>query len=135
MSWFRGSAIVFAGWTLVFFFFPRFSNEFGGVGYVASPHAEDWTQLVGLLSLGFAVLLNEGHRSASAAARQIVARGVLACTLPCALLMTYWQLIPDGRWIRLDIGNVVLLYVMSYGMFLHCGLPSRRSTEALQPGS
>ena len=119
MSWFRASSVIFALWAVVCFFFPRFTNEFAGVGYVTSEHAEDWTQIVGVFALAFAVLLNEAHRSAHADVRRIVARGVLAFTLPCALLMTYWQIIPDGRWFRLDIANVALLYMMSYGMFLH----------------
>ena len=121
MSWFRMSSVIFAAWAMVFFFFPRFTNEFAGIGYISSEHAEDWTQIVGVFSLAFAILLNEAHRSASDDARRIVARGVLACTLPCALLMTYWQNIPGGRWIRLDIANVALLYLISWGMFLHSG--------------
>jgi hypothetical protein len=127
MSWFRLSAVIFIGWAVVFFFFPRFANDFGGIGYTVSGHAEDWTQLVGLMSLGFAVLLNEAHRAANRDVRRVVARGALACTLPCALLMTYWQIIPNGRWIRLDIANIILLYAISYGMWLHGGLPWRAS--------
>ena len=116
MSWFRLSSSVFAVWTVTFFFFPRFSNEFAGVGYVHSPHAEDWTQLIGLFSLGFAVLLNEGHRSARPDVRRAIALGVLAFTLPCALVTSFWQIIPDRRWFRLDILNIALLCLMSYGM-------------------
>ena len=127
MSWFRASSVIFAGWTVVFFFFPRFSNEFAGVGYITSRHAEDWTQIVGLSCLAFAVLLNAAHHSANIDVRRIVARGVLALTLPCAVLMTYWQVIPDGRWFRLDIANVALLYMMSYGMFLHGAFAWRRA--------
>lgn len=123
MSWFRASSIIFAGWAVLFFFFPRFTNEFAAVGYVTSGHAEDWTQIVGLFCLAFAVLLDKAHRSASAAVRRTVARGALAFTLPCAFLMTYWQIMSDGRWFRLDIANVALLYMMSYGMFLHGGCP------------
>jgi hypothetical protein len=126
MSWFRVSSIIFAGWAVVFFFFPRFTNEYAAVGYVNSGHAEDWTQIVGLFCLAFAVLLNEAHRSASEAVHRIVACGTLAFTLPCALLMTYWQIMPDGRWFRLDIANIAFLYMMSYGMFLHGGRPWRR---------
>ena len=125
MSWFRLSSVIFAAWAMVFFFFPRFTNEFAGIGYLSSEHAEDWTQIVGVFSLAFAILLNEAHRSASDDVRRIVARGVLACTLPCALLMTYWQIIPDGRWFRLDVANVVLLYLISWGMFLHGGVWER----------
>src|SRR5262245_1521017 len=123
MSWFRLSSLIFAAWAGLFFLLPGFSNQVGGIGYVPSDHAEDWTQLVGLFSLGFGVLLNEAHHSPNPAVHRIVARGVLACTLPCALLTSYWQIIPDGRWIRLDLLNVALLFVMSYGMFLHADLP------------
>ena len=122
MSWFRLCSVIFAVWAVVFFLFARFTNEVAGIGYVTSKHAEDWTQIVGLFSLAFAVVLNEAHRSASADVRRIVARGVLAFTLPCALLMTYWQIIPDRRWIRLDIANILLLYFMSYGSFLRSDL-------------
>ena len=125
MYWFRVSSIIFAFWAVVFCLFPRFTNEFAGIGYVTSKHAEDWTQIVGVFALGFAVVLHEAHSSASADVRRIVARGVLAFTLPCALLMTYWQIISDGRWFRLDIANVALLYTMSYGMFLHADLLER----------
>lgn len=125
MSWYRLSSVIFAVWAVVFFFFPRFTNEFAGIGYFSSEHAEDWTQIVGVFSLAFAILLNEAHRSASNDVRRVVARGVLACTLPCALLMTYWQIIPDGRWIRLDIANVVLLLLISWGMILHGGVWGR----------
>lgn len=118
ISWFRLSSIVFLFWAVLFVFFPRFTNEFAGVGYVESKHAEDWTQLVGLLSFGFAVVLNEAHFTTNVTARRLVARGVFACTLPCALLMTYWQVVPDRRWIRLDIINILLLYAISYGMFV-----------------
>lgn len=130
MSWFRLSSLVFAFWAVVFVFFPRFTNESAGIGYGGSTHAVDWTQLVGLLSLGFAVLLNEAHRATSADVRRIAAISVLSATLPCAFLMTYWQIIPDRQWIRLDIVNILFLYVMSYGMFLHSGLwrPTRRAS-------
>jgi hypothetical protein len=53
MSWFRASSVISAGWAVVFFFFPRFTNEFTGVGYVTSGHAEDWTQIVGVFALAF----------------------------------------------------------------------------------
>ncbi len=122
MTWFRASSVIFGFWAVVFFFFPRFTNEFAGVRYVSSEHAEDWTQIVGIFCLAFALLLNEAHRSADADARRVIARGVLAFTLPCALLMTYWQIIPDGRWFRLDLVNVALLGVISFGMFSHTKL-------------
>jgi drug/metabolite transporter (DMT)-like permease len=122
VSWFRLSSLVFAFWAVVFVFFPRFTNEFAGIAYGGRTHAEDWTQLVGLLSLGFAVLLNEAHRAKSADVRRIAAISVLSATLPCAFLMTYWQIIPDRQWSRLDIMNILFLYLMSYGMFLHSGL-------------
>jgi hypothetical protein len=118
MLWLRLCSLVFAIWGLLFFFFPGFSNEFGGVNYLPSKHAEDWTQIVGLLSLGFAVLLYEAHRAGNDVARRVVGRGVLAFSLPCALLMTYWQLTPDRRWIRLDIINILLLYGISYVCFV-----------------
>ncbi len=129
MPWFRLSSLIFAFWAVVFCVFPRWSNEFAGVDYVTSGHAEDWTQLIGLFSLGFAVLLNEAQRSASGNVHRVVARGVLAFTLPCALLMTYWQLIPDRRWFRLDILNIALLYLMSYGMFTRIRARSARSPD------
>ena len=117
MSWFRLSSLIFAFWALWFFCLPGFSNEIAGVGYITSGHAEDWTRLIGLYSLGFAVLLNEAHGSTSADVRRCVARGVIALALPGALLMTYWQIIPDRRWFRLDIINITLLYLVAYGMF------------------
>lgn len=67
-------------------------------------------------------MLNEAHRIGEADLCRGVARGVLALTLPCALLMTYWQIIPDRRWIRLDIVNVVLFYLMSGAMYFSSGL-------------
>jgi hypothetical protein len=130
MSWFRLCSVIFAFWAVVFFFFPHFTNEFAGIGYVSSGHADDWTQIVGLFSLAFAVMLNETHRSGEPDLRRGVARGVLALTLPCALLMTYWQIIPDRRWIRLDIVNVVLLYLMSVGMFFQSELRRPQRTLA-----
>ncbi len=117
MPWFRVSSVLFVLWGAGFFFFPRFGNELAGIGYRTSEHAEDWTQIVGLCCLAFAVFLHQAHRSANADVRRIVARGVLAFTLPCALLMTYWQIIPDRRWFRLDLVNVALLCMISYGMF------------------
>jgi len=128
MPWFRASSIIFAAWAVVFVFFPRHSNELGGVGYITSNHAEDWTRIVGLFSLAFAVLLYEAHRSGNADARRIVARGVLSLTVPCVVLMGYWQIIPERRWIRLDIANIALLCFVSYGMFLQSDLRRRRET-------
>ena len=129
MSWFRLCSAIFAVYAVVFFFFPRFTNEFGGIGYVSSGHADDWTQIVGLFSLAFAVMLSEAHRFGEPALRRGVARGVLALTLPCALLMTYWQIIPDRRWVRLDIVNVVLFYLMSGGMFFQSELRRPQRTD------
>jgi hypothetical protein len=128
MPWFRASSVIFAAWAVVFLFFPRYSNEFGGVDYITSMHAEDWTQIVGLFSLAFAVLLYEAHRSANADVHRIVARGVLSLTVPCALLMTYWQLIPERRWIRLDIADIALLCLISYGMLLQGDVLRRRAS-------
>jgi hypothetical protein len=119
----RLCAAVFAGWAIVFIFLPGWSNEFAALGYVPSKHAQDWTQIVGLFSLGFAVLLNDVHRGCDPTARRLVARGVLAFALPCALLMTYWQIIPDRRWFRLDILNTLLLYAISCG----CVVINRRT--------
>ena len=116
MPWFRASSLIFVLWAVVFFLFPRQSNELGGLHYVRSRHAEDWTQIVGLFSLAFAVLLYEAHRSESRQVRRIVARSVLTLTVPSALLLTYWQLLPERRWIRLDIADIVLLCFISYGM-------------------
>ncbi len=67
------------------------------IGYEPSKHADDWTQLFGLCCIGFAVLLDQAHRSANDVVRRVVARGVLAFTVPCVLLMAYWQVIPDRR--------------------------------------
>lgn len=129
MPWFRASSLIFAAWAAVFLFFPDFSNEFGGVGYTTSLHAEDWTRIVGLFSLAFAVLLYKTHTSASADVRRIVARGVLSFTVPCAILMTYWQLVPERRWVRLDIANIALLCFVSYGMFRHGDFARRRAGQ------
>ena len=126
MPWFRLSSIIFAGWGVLFALFPGFTNGLAGVGYVASKHADDWTQIVGLFCLSFAVLLNEAHRVSDPALRRAVARGVLALTVPCALLMMYWQLIPDRRWTRVDIGNILLLLLVSYGLLAVSGLRLRR---------
>src|SRR5688500_18497605 len=117
MPWFRVSSMVFSLWGIIFFVFPTFTNQFAGIGFVGSQHAKDWTQLVGLFCISFAVLLEATHRSASHEVRRIAARSALTLTLPSALLMTYWQLIPDRQWVRLDILNIALLILMSYGLF------------------
>jgi hypothetical protein len=125
MSWFRASSGVFGVWAVVCVTLPRLTNEIAGVGYVRSGHAEDWTQIVGLLCLAFVVLLDQAHRSQDTGVRRTVARGVLTFTLPCALLMSYWQLMPARRWFRLDIGDIVLLFLVSYGMLQHADLARR----------
>jgi hypothetical protein len=127
MPWFRASSVIFGAWAVVFFFFPRYSNEFGGVGCITSKQAEDWTQIVGLFSVAFAVLPCQAHRSANHDVRRIVARGVLSLTAPCALLMSYWQLIPEPRWIRLDIANIARLCFVSIGMLWRGGLWRQRA--------
>jgi hypothetical protein len=126
MSWFRLSSFAFVAWGIIFFFFPRFSNQFGGVGYIDSKHAEDWTRLVGLFSMAFAVLLDGAHRSADAGLRRLVARSTLVVTVPSALLLTWWQVIPDRRWIRLDIVDILLLALISYGLFRQSAVGSPR---------
>ncbi len=122
MSWFRFCSVVFAAWGVAFFFLPRFSNELFGVDYVINLHAEDWTRLIGLTMFAMAFMLDAAHRTSNSEARRIIARGVLMLSLAIAIVMTYWQIIPDGRWNRLDIVNIVLLLVMSYGMFRQSGL-------------
>ena len=117
MPWFRITSIPFAGWGVLFAGFPHFTNDLAAIGYESSKHADDWTQIVGLLSIGFAVLLDQAHRSANDVARRVVARGVLAFTVPCALLMAYWQIVPDRRWTRFDIGNITLLFLISCVLF------------------
>ena len=129
MSWFRFSSVVFAIWGVTFTFFPRFTNEFAGIGYTGGKHAADWTQLVGLFSLAFAALLNAAHRSVSGDVRRVTARSVLVLTLPSAALMTYWQLIPDRQWFRLDIANILLLTLISYGLFRNSELWSGRRSR------
>lgn len=129
IPWFRLSAAIFAFWAVVFFFFPKWSNDFAAVNYVRSRHAEDWTQIIGLFSFGFAILLNEAHRTSSAIAKRLISCGVLAFTLPCAVLMTYWQVMPDRRWFRLDILNISLLYLMSFGFALMIRASRRTSAD------
>lgn len=128
MSWFRFCAVVIAIWGIAFFFLPNLANEIFGVDYVKNEAAEDWTQLVGLAMFAIAFLLHTAHRSSDEALRQAVARGALIFILPAALLLTYWQLLPDGPWNRLDLPNAVILWVMSYGLFLQSGLRPRRSS-------
>lgn len=122
MSWFRLSSLIFTFWAAVFIFLPGFANEFIGIGYESSPHAEDWTRIVGLFALAFAVALNEAHGSGDVGVRRTVARTVLAFAIPCAVLMTYWQIMPDRRWSRLDILTIGLLYLISFGLFRQSGL-------------
>ncbi len=122
MSWFRFCSVIFAAWGVAFFFLPRFSNELFGVDYVVNLHAEDWTRLIGLTMFAMAFMLNAAHRTSNSEVRRIVARGVLMLALAIAIVMTYWQIIPDGQWNRLDIANIVILLVMSYGLFKQSGL-------------
>ena len=126
MSWLRLSAIIFLAWGVAFAVLPRFVNELVGVDYVANLHADDWERIAGLLMFAPAFLLEAAHRSSNAELRRTIARGVLISTLGCALLMTYWQLIPDGRWNRIDVINVVLLYGMSYVLLVEGELVARR---------
>ncbi len=126
MSWLRLSAIIFVAWGVVFAALPRFANELVGIDYVVNLHAEDWTRLVGLMMFPPAFLLEAAHRTSNPEVRRTIARGVLVFTLPCAVLMTYWQLIPDGRWNRLDVINAVLLYGMSYVLIVEGELIARR---------
>ena len=117
MPWFRITSFLFVSWGVLFAGFPHFTNSMAAIGYEPSKHADDWTRLFGLCCLGFAVLLDQAHRSASEVARRMVARGVLAFTVPCVLLMTYWQILPDRRWTRFDIGNIALLILISCVLF------------------
>jgi len=117
MPWFRISSFLFACWGVLFGGFPHFTNRLAAIGYEPSKHADDWTQLVGLACVGFAVLLDQAHRSANDVAKRVVARGVLAFTVPCVLLMGYWQMIPDRRWTRVDTGNIALLVLISCVLF------------------
>ncbi len=126
MSWMRLSAIIFAAWGVAFAALPRVVNELVGVDYIVNLHAEDWERIAGLLMFAPAFLLEAAHRSSNAELRRTIARGVLIPTLSIAVLMTYWQVIPDGRWNRLDVINVVLLYGMSYVLFIESALIERR---------
>ncbi len=126
MSWLRLSAIIFLAWGVVFAALPRFANELVGIDYEVNLHAEDWTRIVGLMMLAPAFLLEAAHRTTDPELRRTIARGVLVFTLPCAVLMTYWQLLPDGRWNRLDLINAVLLYGMSYVLIVEGELIARR---------
>ena len=117
MPWFRITSFLFACWGVLFAGFPHFTNKLAAIGYEPNKHADDWTQLFGLCCLGFAVLLEQAHRSANDVARRVVARGVLTFTVPCVLLMAYWQIIPDRRWTRFDIGNIALLFLISCVLF------------------
>ncbi|HAL48488.1 MAG: hypothetical protein FI707_12050 [SAR202 cluster bacterium] len=126
MSWFRFCSIICAVWGVAFFFLARLGNRIFAYDYVENLRAEDWTRLLGLSLFAVAFVLNAAHTSPNDELKRNVARGVLIFTLGCALLMTYWQVIPDGRWNRLDIANIVLLYLMSYGLFTKSGLLSRK---------
>ena len=117
MPWFRITSFLFACWGVLFAGFPHFTNSLAAIGYDPSRHADDWTQLFGLCCLGFAALLHQAHRSANDVARRVVARGILAFTVPCVLLMSYWQIIPDRRWTRFDIANIALLFLISCVMY------------------
>ena len=57
------------------------------------------------------------------------ARSGLIFIMPCVFIMTYWQIISDGRWNRMNITNVVILYIMSYVLFVKSGL--LRKEEAI----
>jgi len=129
MPWFRITSLLLACWGVLFAGFPRFTNDLAAIGYEPSKHADDWTQLFGLCCLGFAVLLDQAHRSVNVVARRVVARGILAFTVPCVLLMTYWQVMPDRRWTRFDIANIVLLFIISCVMFAASRVRKSETTE------
>ncbi len=122
MSWFRFCSIVCAVWSVAFFFLPGLSNDIFAIEDAVGLHAEDWTRLLGLSLFGLAFLLNTANASSNEELKRSIARGVLIFTLPCAAIMTYWQIIPDGRWNRLDIANIVLLCAISYGLLVNTGL-------------
>jgi hypothetical protein len=112
MPWFRICASLFLGWAVLFAGFPHVTNDLAAINYLPSRHADDWTRLVGLLCFGFAVLLYQAA-TATPITQVIASRAVIAFTLPCAVLMAYWQLIPDRRWTRFDIGNIALLLIIT----------------------
>ncbi len=118
---FRVSSIIALVWGLAFFALPRVSNKNSGIDYEDNLHAEDWTRLLGLSFFAFAYLLHGAQRSANQELRQTIARGVLIVTFSGALVMTYWQIIPDGRWNRLDLANAAILYALSYGLLMNSG--------------
>ena len=122
MSWFRFASIFSVFAAVQYFFLPHLTNEIFGIKYVVSLHAEDWTQLFGLSLLPMAFLFNKAHASTNEEMKRNVARAALIFNLPCILLMTYWQVIPDGRWNHKDIATIVILCIFSYGMFLNSGL-------------
>ena len=72
MPWFRISSFLFACWGVLFAGFPRLTNSLAAIGYEPSKHADDWTQLFGLCCIGFAVLLDQAHRSANDVVRRVV---------------------------------------------------------------
>ena len=118
IPWFRITAFLFLCWAILFAGFPHLTNSLAAIGEKPTKHADDWTLLFGLFCLAFAVLLEEAHRSANTVVRRIVARGVLVFTVPCILIMSYWQMIPDRRWTRFDIGNISLLVLISCVLFM-----------------
>jgi hypothetical protein len=87
--------------------------------------------VLGLTGFPFAFLLNAAHASTNEEMKRTVARAELIFTVPCALLSIYWQIIPDGRWNRLDIVNIVILCILSYGMFLNSGLMRKEEVVKL----
>ena len=129
MPWFRINSFLFACWAVLFGGFPHWTNSLAAIGSEAGKHADDWTLLFGLACLGFAVLLDQAHRSANDVARRIVARGVVAFTLPCALIMSYWQIIPDRRWTRFDILNITFLFLISFVMFAASRVQKSETSE------
>ncbi len=129
MPWFRITSILFLGWAVLFAGFPHLTNSLAALRHAPSKHADDWTQIVGLFCLGFAVLLDQAHRSGNDVARRVVARGVIACTVPCAVLMSYWQLTPEPRWTRFDIGNIALLAITAIVLFSASTTSERQSSN------
>ena len=113
MSPFRVGSILFAAWGLVFVARPYRANELAGLAYTTTGHTEDWTRIAGLFCLAFAALLESAHRSDGEALRRTTARVVLAFAVPCAVIMAWWQLVPDPRWSRWDLVNVGLLVLLA----------------------